>query len=188
MEFQKFSYGEWMQTFATLMFTKVSICLFLLRIVISERFVRPLQAIIFILITSNVVLTLLWILHCRPLLRAWNTAIPGNCFTDVQLQNIILAQASKSLSTTNRMTRRVTTEIDRIAVISVISDSPLLHFLSSCYARFTSVCGLKWDCIALWVLGLCKSSLCQNPTSSCRTAQYWQPLHRTNSSQLADCV
>lgn len=94
-EFQKYSYGEWMQTFATLMFTKISICLFLLRITISKAFIRPLWALITILILSNIILTILWIVQCRPLAGAWNTEIQGTCFTKGQLQRIIIAQACK---------------------------------------------------------------------------------------------
>ena len=117
-----------MQTFATLMFTKVSICLFLLRIVISKSFVRPLQAGVCVLITSNVVLTILWIVQCRPLVRAWNMAIPGTCFTDVQLQNIILAQACKFTLHHIFETKPVRAVVDRTAVISVLSDFALAAF------------------------------------------------------------
>lgn len=96
-EFQKYSYGEWMQTFATLMFTKVSVCLLILRITISEAFIRPLQALIAFLVLSNVILTVLWIVQCIPLARAWDTTIQGTCLTNGQLDQIILAQASKLL-------------------------------------------------------------------------------------------
>ena len=97
VEFTKYSYGEWIQTFFTLMFTKVSICLVLLRIVISKAFIRSLQALIVALVVSNVVLTILWILQCQPVNLAWLAPeTPGSCFTELQLRQIILAQASKS--------------------------------------------------------------------------------------------
>ena len=96
-EFHKYTYGEWIQTFATLMFTKISICLFLLRIAIHKTFIRPLQALILFLILSNVILTLLWILQCRPVAQAWDTQdYNGFCFGKGQLERIIIAQASKS--------------------------------------------------------------------------------------------
>ncbi len=97
IEFEKYSYGEWIQTFQTLIFTKISICFFLLRIPVEKRFIRPIQATIFILIVSNIILTLLWILQCNPVARAWNTQTPGTYFTNAQLQRIIISQALISI-------------------------------------------------------------------------------------------
>ncbi|CAD6585617.1 MAG: hypothetical protein ASARMPREDX12_002070 [Alectoria sarmentosa] len=62
------------KTFATLTFTKVSICLFLLRIAITKVSIRPLQATIIILV-------------------AWNHKTPGKCFSQGQLERIIISQA-----------------------------------------------------------------------------------------------
>ena len=94
-EFQKYTFGEWIQTFATLMWTKVSICLFLLRIPVQKVFIRPLQAALVILFLSNVVLTILWIVQCRPVAAAWDSSIDGECFSKRQIECIIFAQASK---------------------------------------------------------------------------------------------
>ena len=94
-EFKKYTFGEWIQTFATLMWTKVSICLFLLRIPVQKHFIRPLQAALVILILSNVVLTILWIVQCRPVAAAWDDSINGKCFSKRQVECIIFAQASK---------------------------------------------------------------------------------------------
>lgn len=94
-EFQKYTFGEWIQTFATLMWTKVSICLFLLRIPVQKYFIRPLQAALVILILSNVVLTILWIVQCQPVAAAWDDSIEGKCFSKFQKECIIFAQASK---------------------------------------------------------------------------------------------
>lgn len=84
-----------MQTFATLMFTKISICFLLLRFTVHKAFIRPIQALIASLIVSNIILTVLYIVQCRPLARAWNKTIEGTCFSDGQLQRIIIAQASR---------------------------------------------------------------------------------------------
>ena len=85
------------QTFATLTFTKISICFLLLRITIGRGYIRFLQALIAALVLSNVVLTVLWIVQCRPdPERAWNTEIPGTCFTKGQLERIIISQARTS--------------------------------------------------------------------------------------------
>ncbi|KAG8530575.1 uncharacterized protein KY384_005078 [Bacidia gigantensis] len=121
-EFMKYAYGEWLQTFATLMFTKISICLFLLRITISKSFVRPLQAAIGILVVSNVILTVLWIVQCTPHLdKAWNTKLSGKCFGKGQLERIIIAQASKLSPVSYERGLGLSTK-----VISFISD----YFLS----------------------------------------------------------
>ena len=79
------------------MWTKVSICLFLLRIPVSKVLIRPLQGAVIFLVVSNVILTLLWILQCQPIDAAWNTFVTGKCFGRGQLERIIIAQASKTL-------------------------------------------------------------------------------------------
>ena len=89
-EFEKYTYGEWIQTFATLMWTKVSICLFLLRIPCEKYLIRPLQAALVFLVLSNVVLTLLWIFQCRPIAAVWDSTIDGKCFKKRQVESIIL--------------------------------------------------------------------------------------------------
>lgn len=96
-EFMKYSYGEWIQTFQTLMFTKISICILLLRIPVEKFIVRPLQGAIAFLIVTNVVLTLLWIFQCNPIAGSWDKMRPAKCFTDAQLQRIIISQAIISI-------------------------------------------------------------------------------------------
>ena len=97
IEFMKYSYGEWIQTFQTLMFTKISIYFFLLQIPVEKHLIRPIQGATVALIVSNIVLTLLWIFQCNPIASAWNKATPGSCFTDAQLQRIIISQALISI-------------------------------------------------------------------------------------------
>lgn len=98
LEFEKYCYGEWIQTFATLMWTKVSICLFLLRLSISKNYNRFLQLGVIGLIMSNIVLTLCWIFQCHPIRGAWDSSIPTNkqCGRGQKLK-IIFAQASKRI-------------------------------------------------------------------------------------------
>ena len=97
-EFKKYIYGEWLQTFFTLMVTKVSICLLLLRIAPNKRMIRPIQSLVVFLILSNVVLSLLWILQCIPVDGAWDPVKQktAKCFTEGQIQRIIISQASRS--------------------------------------------------------------------------------------------
>lgn len=97
IEFEKYSYGEWIQTFQTLMFNKVSICLFLLRIPVEKQHIRPIQGTIIVLVISNIILTLLWIFQCNPIASSWNKKTPGKCFTDAQLSRIIISQALISI-------------------------------------------------------------------------------------------
>ena len=97
IEATKYSYGEWIQTFQTLMFNKLSICFFLLRIPVKKLFIRPIQGMIVFLIVTNIVLTLLWIFQCNPIAGAWNKQTPSKCFTDAQLQRIIISQALVSI-------------------------------------------------------------------------------------------
>lgn len=98
-EFKKYTYGEWLQTFFTLMFTKVSICLLLLRISPSKRIIRPIQGLVVFLILSNVVLSLVWILQCIPVDGAWDATRQKTtkCFTQGQVQRIIISQAIISI-------------------------------------------------------------------------------------------
>lgn len=93
IEGSKYSYGEWIQGFQTLMLHKISICFLLLRIPIEKHFIRPVQGAIVFLIVINLVLTLLWIFQCNPIAGSWNKMTPAICFTDAQLLQIMLAQA-----------------------------------------------------------------------------------------------
>ena len=85
------------QTFLTLMCTKVSICFFLLRIPTSKAYIRPLKASIAALIISNIILTAIWIFQCSPVQLAWNASLSGNCFGRQFLLNVVLAQAIISI-------------------------------------------------------------------------------------------
>ena len=94
-EYQKFTYAEWIQTFVTLTLTKVSICLFLIRIPTAKSLICPLQAAIVILVVSFFALTFLWIFQCQPISAAWSkdTISDPKCFSRGMLLRIILAQA-----------------------------------------------------------------------------------------------
>lgn len=98
IEIRKYAYGEWIQTFATLMWTKVSICLFLKRIPVIKVLIRPIEFAIVCLILSNIVITILWIVQCRPVDATWNSNLKGSCFSRGQLERIVLAQAGQSIT------------------------------------------------------------------------------------------
>ncbi|KAG6986669.1 hypothetical protein G7Y79_00074g098660 [Physcia stellaris] len=91
LEFRKYTYGEWIQTFATLMWTKVSICLFLMRIPRIKALRRTLQWAVAFLLFSNTILTTAWIMQCQPLHAAWDDQ--GTCMSREALQKVVLVQA-----------------------------------------------------------------------------------------------
>lgn len=94
-EFRKYTYGEWIQTFATLMWTKVSICLFLMRLPNSKPMLRPLQWAVAFLLFSNTVLTVMWIMQCQPIHAAWDNE--GFCLDRLAKEGIVLVQAIISI-------------------------------------------------------------------------------------------
>ncbi|CAF9936397.1 MAG: hypothetical protein ALECFALPRED_006841 [Alectoria fallacina] len=151
-EFKKYIFGEWIQTFFTLMFTKVSICLLLLRISPNKRIIRPIQSLVAFLVLSNVVLSLVWILQCIPVDGAWDAKKQktAKCFTQGQVQRVIISQA----------------------IISIISDFILAGFpiiiLRNAQIRFRHkilLCGLMG-------LGLLTAACC-----IVRTVLNWQNDH-----------
>ena len=147
-EFQKYSFGEWVQTFATLMWTKISICLFLLRITISKAFIRPLQVAIIILVLSNVILTILWAVQCNPVALAWDLTQQGTCFSVVHIDNIILAQAGSQPRPIYGDIQANTAKLSRL---SPIFSSP--HSLSLSFDMFRSTYGSKSVCVCSWAWG-----------------------------------
>ncbi|KAI9665494.1 MAG: hypothetical protein M1831_001636 [Alyxoria varia] len=95
--FAAYAYGEWIQTFFTLMCTKVSLCFFLLRIPITRRYILPLKASIAVLILSNVVITFIWIFQCKPVEGFWDPDIEATCLSHQAIYNLILSQAIVSV-------------------------------------------------------------------------------------------
>lgn len=150
IEFMKYSYGEWIQTFQTLMFTKISICFFLLRIPVEKHLIRPIQGAIVALVISNIVLTLLWIFQCNPIASAWNKQTPGSCFTDGQLQRIIISQA----------------------LISIISDFMLALFPIVLLWNVQIAPRIKAGLCTLMALGLITAAFC-----IVRTVLNWQNVN-----------
>ncbi|KAL9626857.1 MAG: hypothetical protein Q9204_006987 [Flavoplaca sp. TL-2023a] len=149
-QFLKYSYGEWIQTFQTLMFTKISIYLLLLRIPVNKYFVRPLQGSIVFLIVTNIVLTLLWIFQCNPIAVSWDKMRPAKCFTDAQLQRIIISQA----------------------IISIISDFALALFPIIILWKVQIELRIKAGLCFLMSLGLGTAACC-----IVRTVMNWQNVN-----------
>lgn len=151
-EYKKYSYGDWIQTFFTLMATKVSICLLLLRISPNKRIIRPIQSLVVFLILSNVVLSLLYILQCIPVDGAWDAQKQktAKCFTQGQVQRIIISQA----------------------IISVISDFILAGFPIIILREVQIHIWRKIFLCALMGLGILAAACCM-----VRTVMNWQNDH-----------
>lgn len=95
--FVKFGWLDWMQTFLTLMFTKISICLLLLRIMVQKWFVRSIYTLIICLVIFHMVCFFLFLGVCRPLNAYWTAGLEGKCLSENQVEYIIIAQGGKSL-------------------------------------------------------------------------------------------
>ena len=90
--FQAVGWADWVQVFITLCLTKVSICLFLLRIVDSRRVVRGMYVLIGFMVLFSSIFVFLFIGICRPLKAYWDVGVNGWCFSNPQIESIIIAQ------------------------------------------------------------------------------------------------
>lgn len=77
------------------MWTKISICLFLIRIPDAKRVIIPMYWTVAFLLFSNVILTVMWIMQCQPLHAAWWGN--GTCMSKQGREGIILTQALISI-------------------------------------------------------------------------------------------
>ena len=85
-------WADWIQTFITLMFTKISICLFLLRIVDSRATRIAMYSTIAFLVLFTTVCVALFLGICRPLKAYWDIGVDGACLSDNEIKNIVIAQ------------------------------------------------------------------------------------------------
>lgn len=90
--FAALGWSDWIQTFITLMFTKISIALFLLRIVDSRKVRMAMYALIGCLVFFTTIFVCLFLGLCRPLKAYWNTGMEAVCLSDNVFENIVIAQ------------------------------------------------------------------------------------------------
>ncbi|KAG8531786.1 uncharacterized protein KY384_003422 [Bacidia gigantensis] len=95
--FRKYTFGEWIQTFATLMWTKISICLFLVRFTNNQRLRTVMYWTVGFLLISNTVMTVMWIMQCQPVNNAWVLDGKGTCMSKFEKEAVILTQAIISI-------------------------------------------------------------------------------------------
>lgn len=63
------------------MLTKISICLFLLRIVRTNRiWKRAMYGIIALIVATNLSIVIAFCFGCKPVAKLWNPAIKGTCW------------------------------------------------------------------------------------------------------------
>ncbi|KAL8713751.1 MAG: hypothetical protein Q9220_002277 [cf. Caloplaca sp. 1 TL-2023] len=88
---------DWMQTFIAIMFTKISICLFLLRI----KNDKSNRIFMYSLIAANVLVTavlcFLFLGMCRPIRAYWDIGVDGKCFSLKQTEIMVAAQGAFSV-------------------------------------------------------------------------------------------
>ncbi len=114
-----------MQTFLTLMLTKISICLFLLRIMV-ERWLRwPVYTLITVLIVFHMTCVFLFLGICRPIQSYWEVGVNGVCLGKGQVEKIIIAQGGELLYFE---TRNLLAIAKWMSVFSVITDFILASF------------------------------------------------------------
>lgn len=89
-------WADWIQTFITLALVKISICLFLLRIVESRMIKRGMYAIIAFTVLFTTIFVCLFLGICRPLNAHWNVEVEGKCFSDIQIRDMLIAQGGES--------------------------------------------------------------------------------------------
>lgn len=94
-EFLKYDYLDWIQAFITLAVSKISICLFLLRLSKFNKLKRVLWGLIGFVVVTHLPLTILMIAQCDPVSRAWNTALTGKCFSKQMVKDVLIAQGGK---------------------------------------------------------------------------------------------
>ena len=97
--FLKYNFLDWIQVFITLALSKISICLFLLRISKFERWRWFLFGLIGFLVVTHVPLTLLFMFQCIPLQKNWETVeqtVPGHCMSKKAVEKIIIVQGGES--------------------------------------------------------------------------------------------
>ncbi|KAI4119256.1 MAG: hypothetical protein LQ345_000805 [Seirophora villosa] len=94
--FAALGWSDWIQTYITLMFTKISICLFLLRIEDGRKMRIAMYTLIGCLVLFTTVFVCLFLGVCRPLKAYWNTGMEAVCLSDQVFENIVIAQGALS--------------------------------------------------------------------------------------------
>ena len=93
--YQALAWADWVQVFITLLLTKISICLFLLRIVASSKVKRLMYGLIVFMVLFTAVCVFLFLGICRPLKAYWDVGVKGTCLSDRQVESIVIAHGGR---------------------------------------------------------------------------------------------
>ena len=94
-EYLKYDFLDWAQFLVALLVTKISVCLFLLRLSQFNRVRVVLYALIGFLVMTHIPLFLLFVLQCNPVSKEWDSELPGQCLSKDTVKNIVLSQGGK---------------------------------------------------------------------------------------------
>ena len=97
--FLKYYYLDTDQFFIALATCKISICLFLLRLSQFNKLTRVLHGMIGFLVVTHLALFFLNVFQCSPVDKVWNLDVPGKCFSQEMIMNILIAQGVFSFIT-----------------------------------------------------------------------------------------
>ena len=96
----KYDYLDWCQVFVTLATSKISICLFLLRLSVANKWRIILHLLIAFITLTHIPLLVLFMAQCQPINAYWDTSIPnGHCWSKDTVEIIIIAQGVVSVFT-----------------------------------------------------------------------------------------
>ena len=98
--FEALGWTDFVQIFITCMLIKVSICLFLLRIVNTRTVTRAMYALIAAMVLFSMICVFLLLGICRPLGAWWSVKVQGTCLSKHQFMNIIIAHGGTLLALT----------------------------------------------------------------------------------------
>ena len=87
---------DWMQTFITICFCKISICMFLLRIKDTKANRIFMHTLIAANVTVTIVVTSIFIGICTPPSAYWIVNKTGHCMSKEREMAVVIAQGSKS--------------------------------------------------------------------------------------------
>ncbi|KAL8871365.1 MAG: hypothetical protein Q9174_002784 [Haloplaca sp. 1 TL-2023] len=95
--FEIIGWLDWMQTFTTIMLTKISICLFLIRIKNDTSNKIFMYSLIVANVLVTVVIICLFLAICQPLHAYWDVGVEGKCFSTSQVMIMVAAQGGFSV-------------------------------------------------------------------------------------------
>lgn len=99
-KYLKYDFLDWGQVFVTLATSKISICLFLLRLSVGNKWRTVLHLLIALIVLTHIPLLVLFVVQCQPVNAYWDSSIQdGHCWSKDTVEIIIIAQGVISVVT-----------------------------------------------------------------------------------------